>query len=147
MKRKSIGLLLALLLLGAVRALQAGDEPATPATNRATGTGGSSNGLWRMWLDLPTNAAGSSVSGAAGAGATNRWARPGTDGIMATSSPWRVTAEVEVGMFRLRDRACGRHDVTGWYQGVDVGVEREVVPGEFSVGLGLGVGRYTTRFP
>ena len=135
---------LTLLLLASAHALAAGDPPAAMATNNASTNGISSNVLWRLWIDSPTNATGPSALGFLDAGATNRWSMPGTAGLLATSSPWRVTTGVEMGFFHA-GRGCGRRSEDGWYQGVDVGMERDVIPGEVSIGLGVSVGRISTR--
>jgi hypothetical protein len=105
------------------------------ATNGAPVSNTSTNAL-RLWIDVPTNAVRSDLWCRADTGGTNDWQPSGMGNVLATSSTWRTTVEVETGYFH------GRHG--GWFQEVGVGLERELNP-VFSVGLGVSVGRANLR--
>jgi hypothetical protein len=137
-----------LVLLAAVEVpLLAGDDAAAAhgvATN-ASATNAASADPLRFLVEVPTNSVRGAVPRVAGAAAgTNRWDVSGVQ----TASVWRTTAELEVGYFHLRERCSdgNRRDVNGWYQGVEVGLQRDI-SSDVTIGLGLGVGRTSTRFP
>ena len=133
----------------AAAALRAGDGPAVGATNNAA-----TNVLW-LWIDAPTNVARSDLFARTDLTTTNRWQPPGMCNIISTSSAWRTTATLEMGFFhvgRVGGPDCpgsGRRSEDGWMQELSVGMERDLDHGDsaISVGVGVSVGRATTRFP
>jgi len=78
----------------------------------------------------------------AGPAVTNRFEN---DGMFSTSFPYRTSAVIEAGVFHARG-CCpetGRWNESGYYQGVAVGVERDISP---NLTLGLVVGAGNTEF-
>lgn len=148
---RRLGLAVLCLWLAALAVLRAGDGVQTnaPGTPVVSADNMSSNTL-RLWLEVPTNAAQTNLFGRSEMAATNLWLPPGRESLISTASHWRTTATIETGFFRCRDDGwpgAGRHQEDGWYQGVGVGVERDLIPGDsgWSVGLGVYAGRYSSR--
>ena len=115
----------------------------------------STNVLWLL-LDVPTNASRADLlARTTDLAATNRWLPPGMGNILATPSPWRTTALLEMGVFHAenaRGTGCpntGRRSEDGWFQEVGVGVERDIDSDDswLSVGFGVSVGRASIRGP
>jgi hypothetical protein len=97
-------------------------------------------------MDIPTNAARTDLWARSGLARTNYC--PHAENLFATSAAWRTTTTIESGFFRTRPCDAWedghRHELHGWYQGVGMEAEREIIPGSgVSVGLGVSVGRAT----
>ena len=144
------------LFFAATFALQAGDRTNAVAneapTNPAIVSNASTNALW-LWRDELIDVTRTNLLAYSDRSATNLWLPPGRDGLLATASTWRTTATLGVGFFQA-DRVGapigfgdGCRNVDGWFQ--EVGVERAMDHGNSGVliGVGVGMGRATTRFP
>lgn len=135
--------------LAMVFSARAGDDacgvtngvPGVTATNSA---GTNAVALNPFWLsgDAPTNHAQYADFDLAGPAVTNRFEN---DGIFRTSFPYRTSAVIEAGVFHARGYCpeTGRWNESGYYQGVAVGVERDISP---NLTLGLVVGAGNTEF-
>lgn len=142
------------LALAAGAALRAGDGPVSSGTNNICPQHDPTNTLC-LWIGVSTNAARGDVLDRAGLTSTNRWLPPGVYDTMSTSSAWRTTAILETGFFhvgRFGGAGCpgyGRRSEDGWYQDVGIGMERDIDHGDsgISLGIGISVGRATTRLP
>ena len=151
LRGRRLGLAVLCLWLVALAVLRAGDgsQTNTPGMPGSPAEQLSSNALG-LWLDVPTNAAQTNLFGRSEMAATNLWLPPGRESLISTASFWRTTATIETGFFRCRDDGWpggGRHSEDGWYQGIGVGVERDLLPGDsgWSVGLGVFASRYSPR--
>jgi len=134
------------------------DPPVLPRArqdrNQIVTNNASNNPLW-LWLDVPTNATRTDLLMHTAISGTNFDVTSAGSYAMVTTSPWRATAILEMGSFHEKcdaDPACpgsGHRSLDGWFQGIGIGAERDWGPenADFSVGLGLSVGRMTIHTP